>query len=1394
MLAYWADDDTFRASVAQRDAGEDGANEFVFYDGPPFANGLPHYGHLLTGYVKDLVPRFQTMRGRRVERRFGWDTHGLPAELEAMRQLGMKTTEEILELGIEKFNAECRKSVFEYTSEWRDYVTRQARWVDFDNDYKTLDLPYMESVMWAFKQLHDKGLAYEGFRVLPYCWNDETPLSNHELRMDEDVYQQRVDPAVTVGLRLTSGPAEGALALIWTTTPWTLAANLAVMVGRDIDYVVVESDFTGTTERYLLAEARLAAYAKELGESPEVLQRFRGVDLLESTYTPPMSYYLGHERAFRVVEADIVTTEDGTGLVHTAGAFGEEDKVITDREGIEPVVPVAKDGTFTPPVDDYAGLHVFEANLAIIDHLRAMTRGAGDTGSITEGTVLLRRESYEHSYPHCWRCREPLIYMAVSSWFVSTTKIRDRMLDLNQQIRWVPDHVKDGQFGKWLENTRDWSISRNRFWGSPIPVWRSDDPAYPRVDVYGSLDELERDFGVRPDDLHRPFIDQLTRPNPDDPDRGRSTMRRVTDVMDCWFESGSMSFAQVHYPFENTDWFEHHFPGDFIVEYIGQTRGWFYTMHVLASAIFERPAFETCLSHGIVLGSDGQKMSKSLRNYPDVREVFDRDGADAMRWFLMSSPILRGGNLIVTERNIREGVRQVLIPLWNCWYFFALYANAAGYTAQRRTDSADPLDRYLLAKTHQYVADMTRQLDDYEIANACDSTRSFLDVLSNWYIRRSRERFWAADGNVDEAAFDTLYTVLETVARCAAPLLPLTTEEIWRGLTGERSVHLTDYPSADTLPADDALVTAMDQVREVCSAGSALRKGAGLRNRLPLAELTIVVSGAGELAGFEPIVADELNVKSVRLLDDQHPDAASYGVSRRLTVNARAAGPRLGKDVQTAIRASKSGDWSVADDGTVTAGGLVLQEGEYVLDTVAGGGDDSATGSAATRWLRRARHGADPRARGRGRGPRPGARGPAGPARRRPRGLRPDRADHRGACGGRRRGPGPPGAHRRRDARDLGRRRGLRRRAPRHRAGASMSDLDLTADTITLLEQLVNIESVSRNEQRIADAVEAALRPLGHLTVSRHGNTVVARTSLGLPERVVIAGHLDTVPLNDNLPARLEGDLLRGRLHGLGTCDMKGGVAVMLKLAATVPAPNRDLTFLFYEAEEIESEFNGLHLLSQSDPDLLLADFAILMEPSDAVIEAGCQGTLRVDVTTRGERAHSARSWMGVNAIHQAGAILDRLNAYEARKPVIDGLEYHEGLNAVFINGGVAGNVLPDVCTVQVNHRFAPDRSEAEAAAYVREFFAGFEVELTDTAPGALPGLDRPAAKEFVEAVGGEVNPKFGWTDVARFSALGVPAVNFGPGDPMLAHKQEEFVPVEQVLRCESVLTTWLGA
>ncbi|MEJ2218764.1 MAG: isoleucine--tRNA ligase, partial [Gemmatimonadota bacterium] len=743
-LAYWDTDDTFRATIEARDAGEHGSNEFVFYDGPPFANGLPHYGHLVTGYVKDVVPRYQTMRGRRVDRRFGWDCHGLPAEVEAEKGLGIAHKSEIEAMGVAAFNDACRTSVLRYTDEWRDYVTRQARWVDFDHDYKTLDLDYMESVMWAFKSLWEKGLIYEGFRVLWYCTRCETPLSNTETRMD-DVYWQRQDPAVTVGLRLASSVPEldGAEALVWTTTPWTLPANLAAAVHPDVEYVVVENG----DHRFVLAGARLAAYARELGEDPPVLARFVGSELVGTRYRPPFDFFAGRENAHRILAADYVSTEDGTGIVHIAPAYGEEDKEVTDAAGIEPVTPVDAQGRFDATVPPYEGQHVFEANKVIIRDLKA----AG---------ALFRHETYDHSYPHCWRCDTPLIQRAVTSWFVAVTRFRDRMVELNQQIQWVPEHIRDGQFGKWLENARDWSISRNRYWGSPIPVWVSDDPDHPRIDVYGSLDELERDFGMGVTDLHRPFVDELTRSNPDDP-TGRSTMRRVPEVLDCWFESGSMPFAQVHYPFENTDWFEHHYPGDFIVEYNGQTRGWFYTLHVLATALFDRPAFRSSVAHGIVLGDDGQKMSKSRKNYPDVREVFDHDGSDAMRWFLMASPILRGGDLIVTEKGIRDAVRQALLPLWNSWYFLALYANAANVEGKRRTDSSHVLDRYVLAKTNELVADVEAQLDAYDLPGACETVRAFLEVLTNWYIRRSRDRFW--DGDPD--AIDTLHTVLEVTCR-----------------------------------------------------------------------------------------------------------------------------------------------------------------------------------------------------------------------------------------------------------------------------------------------------------------------------------------------------------------------------------------------------------------------------------------------------------------------------------------------------------------------------------------------------------------------------------------------------------------------------------------------------
>jgi isoleucyl-tRNA synthetase len=912
VLDYWDRDDTFRASIARRA----GAPEYVFYDGPPFANGLPHYGHLLTGYVKDIVPRYRTMRGYKVERRFGWDTHGLPAELEVERQLGITDKSQIDAMGIAAFNEACRESVLRYTDEWQAYVTRQARWVDFEHDYKTLDLPYMESVIWAFKQLWDKGLAYEGYRVLPYCWRDETPLSNHELRMDDDVYQSRQDPAITVGFRVANGDENGlsgAYLLVWTTTPWTLPSNQAVAVNPEVDYVQVRVG----DRRYLLARARLAAYARELGEEPEMLGSYRGADLLGIRYVPPFPYFMNSPNAFQVLPGDFVTTEDGTGIVHMAPAYGEDDKEAGDKAGIVPVTPVDAKGRFDATVPDYQGRQVFDANAHII---RDLKNGTGPAAA--NGAVLIRHETYEHPYPHCWRCRNPLIYRAVSSWFVKVTEFRDRMVELNQQITWYPEHVKDGQFGKWLQGARDWSISRNRYWGTPIPVWMSDDPAHPRIDVYGSLKELERDFGVRPDNLHRPYIDELTRPNPDDP-TGGSTMRRIPDVFDVWFDSGSMPYAQVHYPFENAQWFDTHYPGDFIVEYIGQTRGWFYTLHVLATALFDRPAFKTCVAHGIVLGSDGQKMSKSRRNYPDVAEVFDRDGSDAMRWFLMASPILRGGNLIVTEPGIREGVRQVLLPLWNAYSFLALYAPKVG---RWRTDSPHVLDRYILAKLAALRDELTGQMDVCDISGGCEQLRLFTEALTNWYVRRSRQRFWEEDAD----AIDTLHTVLEVTGRLAAPLLPLTTEIIWRGVTGERSVHLTDWPASGALPADAGLVAAMDQVREVCSAASSLRKAKKLRVRLPLPKLTVAVKDSQRLEPFTDLIADELNVKAVELTDA----VDAYG-RFELTVNARVAGPRLGKDVQAAITAVKAGQGVVNPDGTLTAGPAVLQADEYSSRLVA---------------------------------------------------------------------------------------------------------------------------------------------------------------------------------------------------------------------------------------------------------------------------------------------------------------------------------------------------------------------------------------------------------------------------------------------------------------------------
>ena len=911
VLARWAAEGTFQASIDRRADAE----EYVFYDGPPFANGLPHYGHLLTGYVKDAVPRYQTMRGRRVERRFGWDCHGLPAEVQTEKELGISGHPEITEYGIDRFNDACRTSVLRYTSDWQTYVTRQARWVDFDNDYKTLDLTYMESVMWAFKTLWDKGLVYEGFKVLPYCWRCETPLSNTETKMD-DVYKDRQDPALTVWFELETGER----ILAWTTTPWTLPSNLAVAVGPEIDYAVM-ADADG--QRYILAESRVAAYAKELATAQQVAT-LKGSQLVGRRYTPLFDFFADTPNAFQVIGADFVTTEDGTGVVHMSPGHGEDDQNACNAVGIETIVPMDQHGRYTPEVTMWPGVHVFDANPLVIRELKDRAR-------------VVRHETYDHSYPHCWRCAKPLVYRAISSWFVQVTAIRDRMVELNQQIRWVPEHVKEGSFGKWIAGARDWSISRNRFWGSPIPVWKSDDPRYPRLDVYGSLDEIERDFGVRMTDLHRPAVDNLTRPNPDDP-TGRSTMRRVAEVLDCWFESGSMPFAQVHYPFENREWFDSHYPGDFIVEYMAQTRGWFYTLHVLATALFDRPAFRTCVSHGIVLGDDGAKMSKSLQNYPDPNVMFDTYGADAMRWNLLASAVLRGGDISVTEAGIRDTVRHTILPLWNSWYFLTLYSNAARTVGRFRTPAdadgqTDVLDRYLFGELNGLVAGVTEAMDAEDLFGACAVVTRFLDTLTNWYIRRSRDRFWAGD----QDAIDTLHTALVVLCQVAAPMLPLVSEHIHTGLTGSGSVHLTDWPLAADFPVDADLVAGMQQVRVACSTLLALRKANGLRVRLPLAQAVVATPSAALLAPHADILRDELNVKNVVMT----ADAGAYA-RRELRLNPKEFGRRLGGNTQTVIKAHKTGEWTI-DGDTVTVGGIELLDGEYSFDLVS-----NAEGAAAT--------------------------------------------------------------------------------------------------------------------------------------------------------------------------------------------------------------------------------------------------------------------------------------------------------------------------------------------------------------------------------------------------------------------------------------------------------------
>ena len=907
ILKFWGKDETFNKTLNKGQS-----SEFVFYDGPPFANGLPHYGHLLTGFVKDIIPRFQTMLGNKVDRRFGWDCHGLPAEMESEKELGVSGRAEIIKFGVGNFNDHCQKSVMKYTQEWEKSVNRQARWVDFDNDYKTMDISYMESVIWAFKELWKKGLVYEKDRVMPYSWKAETPISNFETRLD-DSYREREDPAVTVKFNLSEkSEYPNTSILIWTTTPWTLPSNLAVAVNKELDYLLISNG----SENLIIGEFALSKYENELTEF-KIEKKMVGSDLVGLEYSPVFKYFEKQPNAFRILPAEFVNTEEGTGIVHMAPGFGEDDQTICEENNIKTVCPVDSRGQFTSEVSDYSGQLVFDSNPKIIKKLKL------------EG-YLVKHENYKHNYPHSWRTDEPLIYKTLNSWYVEVSKFRDNMVENNQKINWIPDHIKEGAFGNWLAGARDWSISRNRFWGTPIPVWKSDDPNYPRIDVYGSLDEIESDFGVRPKNLHRPYIDELTRPNPDDPS-GKSTMRRVEEVFDCWFESGSMPFAQVHYPFENKEWFESHFPADFIVEYIAQTRGWFYTLMVLSTALFDKPPFLNAIGHGVVVDEKGLKLSKRLNNYPEPEAVWKNFGADALRWFLVSSPILRGQNLMMdsTGSGIDSSLRQVIVPLWNSVYFFNLYCNLENYKPNIIYKANLPIDKYILSKSKRASLDVKDYLSNYDITGACGVISEFIDTLNNWYIRRSRNRFWAkADTASATDAYDTLYTVLNILLKIIAPLSPLVSEKLFMNLNDGKSVHLEDWPDVSGIEPNDKLIEEMDIIRKVVSTSLSIRKINKIRVRQPLNMLKIQSDEGEWIENYFELIKEEVNIKNINIEKIKNSQN-----SVQLKINPRMLGPRIGKKVQECIQLAKAGKWK-EENGVVIVGDFELEEGEYDIETM----------------------------------------------------------------------------------------------------------------------------------------------------------------------------------------------------------------------------------------------------------------------------------------------------------------------------------------------------------------------------------------------------------------------------------------------------------------------------
>ncbi len=887
MLDLWAERRVFERSVEDRP--EDA--RYVFYDGPPFATGLPHYGHLVASTLKDIMPRYWTMRGHRVERRFGWDTHGLPIEMEMEKQLGLSGPTSVKAYGVAEFNEACRANVLKYTAEWERVITRLGRWVDFENDYKTMDASFMESVWWVFDRLWQEGLIYQDFRVMPFSWRLSTSLSNFEANLD---YRDVQDPAITVTMPLASRP-DTAL-LVWTTTPWTLPSNLAVAVGTDLDYVIASR--ADEAARYVVAAA-LAE--KVLGKGHTVHEAIKGAALVGEAYTPLFTYFADTPKAFQVIAAEHVTTEDGTGLVHMAPDFGEEDFNACRAIGIGVLQSVDDEGNFVAAITDFAGRNVKEADPDIIRRLK-------DDGR------LFARSTIQHSYPYCWRSGTPLIYKAVPARFVRVTALRERMQAHNAEIHWVPEAVGQKRFGNWLADARDWNISRNRFWGTPIPIWRCE--ACEQETCVGSIAALEGLTGATIDDIHPHKIDHLVAACP----ACGGEARRIPDVFDCWFESGAMPYAQDHYPFEDKAAFEANFPAQFIAEGLDQTRGWFYTLLVLSTALFDKPPFKNVIVNGLVLAEDGSKMSKSKRNYPPPDDVLESHGADALRAYLIDSPIVRAEPLRFSEKGVREVVRTVLLPLRNAWSFFVQYANIDGWSPAEGLPGVDTpayadrpeLDRWLLSMLQSLVRDVNREMEGYFLYRVVPPVVGFIDHLTNWYIRRSRRRFWrSADevgGLADKAsAYATLHEVLVTFAQVLAPVLPFISESLYQnlavepGVSAHDSVHLCDYPEVDDSRIDTALEAQVEITRQVVTMGRALREKHKLKTRQPLREVIVVAHDPAMRAAVEDhaeLIAEELNVKQV--ITRAHADELA---SLSFKANFKTLGRRFGKEMKACAAA-----------------------------------------------------------------------------------------------------------------------------------------------------------------------------------------------------------------------------------------------------------------------------------------------------------------------------------------------------------------------------------------------------------------------------------------------------------------------------------------------------------